>query len=403
MCRKDRLTAFAEQEGFAVREDSDVVIAEGVPCLVADGTVSACTIKKSFDPETGTPTSCIGGAVHVVHIIPDDKQDGCVYNPDRSKIGRYIDGDGKSWSNISIRKGTPNRPEADCSAKDLIYRYVKQFVGAVYAADHNEPKSLAIQHPFNFPNTHEGRSGLASIQDRIRNQSIAIIGLGGTGAYVLDMIAKTAVGVIHIVDDDCVDWHNLMRAPGAPTGEEICSLMEIKKLGTDCFNKVNYYYSKYASLREGIHAHAVRLDGSSECNHFFREHRIDYAFVCIDQDGNRESPRQDVVYSALSREGIPFVDSGISLSLDRNAVGGAVTTSAYNAGSLAWEAGIPNASLNNKGPGYRNVQLPEVNALAASLAVMEWRRRTGQYVSKPSPFLHKFRLESPNIVTPDDL
>ena len=52
-------------------------------------------------------------------------------------------------------------------------------------------------------------------------------------------------------------------------------------------------------------------------------------------------------------------------------------------------------------PGYRNVQLPEVNALAASLAVMEWRRRTEQYVSKPASFLHKFRLETPSIVTPN--
>ena len=37
-------------------------------------------------------------------------------------------------------------------------------------------------------------------------------------------------------------------------------------------------------------------------------------------------------------------------------------------------------------------------ALAASLAVMEWRRRTGQYVSESTSFLHKFRLERPNIV-----
>ena len=47
--------------------------------------------------------------------------------------------------------------------------------------------------------------------------------------------------------------------------------------------------------------------------------------------------------------------------------------------------------------GYRNVQLPEVNALAASLAVMEWRRRTGQYLSDSTSFLHKFRLESAGV------
>ena len=401
MCRKHGLTAFAEQEGFTIREDSDVVIAEGIPCLLADGKVSTCTIEKSFDPATGNPTKRIGGVVHAVRIKPVGSQDGCVYNADQSIIGNHIGGDGESWSIISIRKGASNRPEDDRSARDLIYRYIKQIIGAVYAADHHEPNSPAIQDPFNFPNTYEGRSGVAPIQDRIRGQSIAIIGLGGTGSYVLDMIAKTPVGNIHIVDDDYVDWHNIMRAPGAPTGEEINSLMEMKKCGTDCVGKVDYFYSKYASFREGIHAHTVRLDSPPKCNEFLGEHPIDYAFVCIDQDENSDSPRQDVVYSALSVAEIPFVDSGISILLDNDAVSGSVTTSAYSAGSLEWEIGVPNPFLNNNGRGYRNVQLPEVNALAASLAVMEWRRQTGQYVSKSSSFLHKFRLEVPCIVIPN--
>ena len=67
---------------------------------------------------------------------------------------------------------------------------------------------------------------------------------------------------------------------------------------------------------------------------------------------------------------------------------------------MEWEEAIPNAKVSGDVPGYRNVQLPEVNALAASLAVMEWRRRTGQYVSKSASFLHKLRLERPSIVTP---
>ena len=37
-------------------------------------------------------------------------------------------------------------------------------------------------------------------------------GLGGTGAYLLDLIAKTPVSEIHLFDPDCVDWHTLKRA-----------------------------------------------------------------------------------------------------------------------------------------------------------------------------------------------
>lgn len=59
---------------------------------------------------------------------------------------------------------------------------------------------------------------------------------------------------------------------------------------------------------------------------------------------------------------------------------------------------IPNAKIEGNVPGCRNVQLPEVNALAASLAVTEWRRQTGQYVAGAgASLLHKFRLETGSI------
>ena len=67
---------------------------------------------------------------------------------------------------------------------------------------------------------------------------------------------------------------------------------------------------------------------------------------------------------------------------------------------MEWKDAIPNARARGDLPGYRNVQLPEVNAMAASLAVMEWRRRTGQYISESPSFLHKFLLEIPAIRTP---
>ena len=65
----------------------------------------------------------------------------------------------------------------------------------------------------------------------------------------------------------------------------------------------------------------------------------------------------------------------------------------YDAGSDAWKDAIPNARLDGGAPSYRNVQLPEVNAAAATFAIMEWRRRTGQYVSESPSFYQKFRLE----------
>ena len=394
MSRKDRLTAFGEQAGFTVRVESDVVRAVRVPCLLAGGVVGTCTIETSYDPASGKPDRRIGGDVHAVRIAVDAEHDGLVYHANGTPIGNHIDGDGKTWSNISIKKGSQGSPEEDRSASDLIHRYAKQIVGAVSKAGYSETASLTMPSPFKIPNTFEARAAIGPVQDRIRGQSIAIIGLGGTGAYVLDLVVKTPVREIHLLDSDDVKWHNFMRAPGAPAAEEIESRRKER------VSKVEYYYAKYTALRDGIYRHPVRVDSPSMFAKFLSDHPIDYAFVCIDQLTDGDSSRQDAVYRALSEADVPFIDSGVSITLVNCSVTGAVTTSAYEAGSDAWKQAIPDARVKGNVPGYRNVQLPEVNALAAALAVMEWRRRTGQYVSESASFLHKFRLETPRIVTP---
>lgn len=397
MSHKDRLTAFGEQAGFVVevKVESGIVRAVRVPCLLAGGVVGTCTIETSYDPANGQPDNRIGGDVHAVHIAVDEEYDGLVYNANGSPIGSCIGGDGKTWSNISIKKGSQGSPEQDKSAHDLIHRYAKHIVGAVSEAGYSETAFLTTPNPFQILNTFEARAAIGPVQNRIRSQSIAIIGLGGTGAYILDLVAKTPVKEIHLLDADHVEWHTFMRAPGAPTTEEIESVRK------ECLSKVDYYHSKYASLRENIHPHAIRVDNASMFADFLSAHPIDFAFVCIDQQKDSDSPRQDVVYAALSQTKVPFIDSGVSITLENCAVKGAVTTSYYAAGSEMWKEAIPNARVEGNVPGYRNVQLPEVNALAASLAVMEWRRRTEQYFSESTSFLHKFRLETPHIIKAD--
>lgn len=395
-----RLSAFGEQEGFAVRVESDTVVAEGVPCLLRNRIVSTCKIEKSFDPENGKPDERIGGAVHAVRVTTDEECDGLVYQADGTPIGSQINTDGRSWSDISIKRGSQTSPEEDASPEDLVHRYAKQIIGAVSAAGYHEPAYLKALNPFRISNTFEARSQIGPVQDRIREMRIAIIGSGGTGAYILDLIAKTPVAEIHLLDSDDLDWHNLMRAPGAPTAEEIGAIEESKSQTREPLAKVAYYHSKYDPLREGIFPHNLRVDSPSVFAEFLSAHPIDFAFVCIDQLPDTDRPRQDAVYNALTEAGVPFIDSGVSITLENSAIRGSITTSGYSEGSPEWQGAIPNAAVQGDIPGYRNVQLPEVNAMAASLAVMEWRRRTGQYVSESPSFLHRFLLEAPKIVTP---
>ena len=398
MSRKDRLTAFAKQIGFEVEDhaesDPSVVRTLRVPCLFLGGVLGTCAIETSYDPATGKPDNRVGRAVHAVKVTVDAEHDGRVYYADGSPIGNYVDGDGKTWSNISIKRGVPGRPEPDATAHDLLHRYAKHVVGAVASAGHSEVVSHALPDPFHIPNTFEARAGIAPVQDHIRGDRIAIIGLGGTGAFLLDLIAKTPLSEIHLFDSDCVDWHTLMRAPGVPTADEL------EQVRAGSLLKVDYYRSKYPAFRDGIRGHSVRVESPEMFAEFVAEHPIDFAFICIDQLTEGGSARQDAVYRAVSAADVPFIDSGVSITIEDCAVRGAVTTTAYAAGSGMWEGAIPNARLHGDAPGYRNVQLPEVNAAAALFAVMEWRRRTGQYVSEAPSFYQKFLLEKGQVIYP---
>lgn len=44
---------------------------------------------------------------------------------------------------------------------------------------------------------------------------LAIVGVGGTGSYILDQVAKTWVDRIILIDGDVFQNYNAFRAPGA--------------------------------------------------------------------------------------------------------------------------------------------------------------------------------------------
>ena len=124
MSRKDRLTAFAKQIGFEVEDhpesDPSVVRTLRVPCLFLGGVLGTCAIETSYDPATGKPDNRVGGDVHAVKVTIDAEHDGCVYYADGNPIGNHVGGDGKTWSNISIKRGlqavqSQMRPPMTCS------------------------------------------------------------------------------------------------------------------------------------------------------------------------------------------------------------------------------------------------------------------------------------------------
>lgn len=74
---------------------------------------------------------------------------------------------------------------------------------------------------FKFIDTATSRAALDAATAKLAVERIAIIGLGGTGSYVLDLIAKVPARFIHLYDGDRYLQHNAFRSPGAISGPEL--------------------------------------------------------------------------------------------------------------------------------------------------------------------------------------
>ena len=81
----------------------------------------------------------------------------------------------------------------------------------------------ADESPFHYADNGVA-PGLVEVTRRLELEKLAIIGLGGTGSYILDLVAKTPVKEIHLFDDDVLLNHNAFRAPGAPSLTELRAL-----------------------------------------------------------------------------------------------------------------------------------------------------------------------------------
>jgi len=68
---------------------------------------------------------------------------------------------------------------------------------------------------FKFHDTLTSRAEIGDLAAVFRDEVIAVIGLGGSGAYLLDFLVKTPVKEIRGFDGDFYHVHNAFRSPGS--------------------------------------------------------------------------------------------------------------------------------------------------------------------------------------------
>ena len=146
---------------------------------------------------------------------------------------------------------------------------------------------------FRYAENASSRAGIANVTQKLECGPVAIVGLGGTGSYILDLVAKTPVKEIHLFDGDRLLQHNAFRAPGAP------SLDTLRKLP----GKAVHYRETYSEMRRNIFAHGPVTEDTV---HDLQD--MDFAFVAVDH-----GPSRKLVVDKLRECRIPFIDVGMGI------------------------------------------------------------------------------------------
>lgn len=141
--------------------------------------------------------------------------------------------------------------------------------------------------------------------DRLRDASVLVVGVGGVGGYAAEMLARTGVGRLTLVDSDCVAASNINRqliATHSTVGEPKVSLFARR------FHDIN------PEIETDVIADYLTADNLSSV---FDDNRYDYVIDAIDT----VSPKVALISHCLL-EGIPIISSmGAGGRLDPTKIG----------------------------------------------------------------------------------
>ena len=216
--------------------------------------------------------------------------------------------------------------------------------------------------PFQYRDTATSRAQIGPATAKLELSRVTIAGVGGSGSYVLDLVSKTPVKEIHIYDRDVLLSHNAFRSPGA------ASLAELEQRP----KKVEYLREKYTAIHTGIVAHPYDLDAST----VDELAGSDFVFVCVDV-----GPAKAQIVEALERLDIPFIDVGMGINEHDDTLGGILRVTCSTPGRREhFRRRAPLVPTGAVADEYdRNIQIVDLNALNAALAVVKWKKLLGFY------------------------
>lgn len=235
---------------------------------------------------------------------------------------------------------------------------------------------------FNYIDSNSSRANIYQLNSKFKGQRVAIIGLGGTGSYILDLIAKTPVEEILLFDSDEFLQHNAFRAPGAASIETLNRRLK----------KVDYYKEIYSQMRKGIIPYSEKITE----NNIELLNGLSYVFICIDSNSARS-----MIISKLKNFGITFIDAGLGVNVvDENLIGQLRVTVGSPDKYDHLSNRIGSASLDDD-EYATNIQIADLNALNALMAVVKWKKLSGFYQDLKQEFNTTYTINTSQLINED--
>lgn len=348
------------KDGFALETRNGFLILGNVPYLNSEKQLRRGALVTSLElagEKTRTPTD------HTVHFKSDSPGEfPC--NKDGQPITKFANAGGKQdlghGLEVDFRLSCRPKNGYDDYYHKLI-TYVSYITGPAQSvfpgvsARTTSSRQSTDNGPFLYTETASGRAGIGALTARLEEDVIAIIGTGGTGSYILDFLAKTPVKEIRLFDGDEFLQHNAFRAPGAP------SLEQLEQAPT----KVEYLTSIYSRMRRGIKSH----DEALQEDNLHLLDGITFAFLSIDGGKTKR-----MIVEKLEALGISFIDVGMGLELTDGSLGGMLRVTTSTPETRAQLHKYLSSADAEENIYSSNIQIAELNALNAALAVVKWKK-----------------------------
>jgi hypothetical protein len=376
-----------ESEGYAISFPENHLLVK-VPYVNAQREVVLGALVSEL---TLQGDAAAAPSTHVVYFIgatPDDVPCDAQGSPLHDLINQAgpIDLGGGLVASCSFsHKPDPtysNYHEKMSTYSDMVVAYAQAIDSEVTAKTFPPIATDEDESVFRYRDSATTRARIGAVSDKLRLGKIVIVGLGGTGSYILDLVAKTPVQQIDLYDRDIMLTHNAFRSPGAATLDEL-------NAGP---RKVHYLQAKYDAMHRNVVAHAEHLGAANI------DELRDAAFVFLSIDA---SPAKKFIIEKLHEFGVPFVDTGMGVYQTGDSLGGIVrtTTSTAEQTDHVWAA--LSFADEDEDEYEQNIQIADLNMLNAALAVIRWKKLFGVYLDFEHEFSSTYTIDGNHMLNED--